>query len=509
MPSKKTPKRTSKKPVAATKAPTRPQSTLRKTVQARARGAANWYAQALLDPDQYRGCGVPDMIPIPTHKFQTIIDVPIPRKADGTFSAIVAPDLSHHVLMETGATVNIAASAKTLLGAYSPLHHRCRYLDPDGNVQNPDLFAFPTTAYQDLWNADASWTRFALQSENGTLVSTQHPNSAGNFIRCLPGDFVQFTGSWNNIGGGATALVTGNFRVSFYDAAYAFISTATDAGVTVTGTTAEWLVAAPANTAYIGRIEFQNTYDGGSMRHASVWIVAAGTTMGVAHAVTSVPDLATYREHFDGYRLVGMSALASYVGSVTNEGGLIAAKCFPCVIPGTGNSVDSFDYAGVAQRPGSYRGRLATGAYVYWKPAHNRDFEFESVDSPKRLGESSFLVIAGTMTDPLGAARLRVIANWEAITHSQIFAPSPSPVAPLLIWHALELLAEAPTAFENPLHLARIRELLAKAGMAAARLAWNNRGQIASGLATATGNPELAGPAANFANAIATPKFLR
>jgi hypothetical protein len=311
---------------------------------------------------------------------------------------------------------------------------------------------------------------------------------------------------------GAGSLSTGsfgNFRVTFADSNWASLGTVTDAGSAVVGSYHDWVVTAPANAEYITRIEFQDTGGVLILDNAIVRMGGPSATSAIQYSSSAVPQFTTYKDHFDGYRLVGMSALATFVGSVTTEGGLIAARCFPSVVNAASASVPGFDYESVASRAGSYRGAVKDGAYAYWKPMDNRDLEFKSLESSHRLGDSSFLIVAGTLTEAAGSVRLRVVANWEAITHSQLFAPVPSPVSPHIIWHALELLATAPTAFENHMHLLRIKEILQRAGLAAAKLAWNNRGRLAGLVADATGNPELAAPAAAFASALPTPRLLR
>jgi hypothetical protein len=174
------------------------------------------------------------------------------------------------------------------------------------------------------------------------------------------------------------------------------------------------------------------------------------------------PDVDTYVRTIDRYRTVSLSCWEEYQGSDLKNGGQLASISY-------GGGDDPFanglyNYTQCAETPGSYQGPLKHGTYSVWLPAGDFDMLFRHIDDLRRW-ELPYIVNTGIIAEPdqVNALRLRVAANHELVSTSQIYTYDYSPVSLQEIELAARALRAFPLTMENPLHVGMIRDVLNRA----------------------------------------------
>lgn len=466
----------------------------------------NPFLMNLIDPEANPGQGVPDTFDVHTTKFQSITNVPVEFTASGEFAVVARPFLRGAIgHLRDGVSVGPVFNLGLweFEGATSHYHSN-RYLRAATTslpVSSPSAgIGTVTVEYNVFGIGVAGAPRSGVDGGGHTPMLPATWPATGMFCPVDTADLIAGVHSLRirvrfaqRSGTAATALTT---YLKFMDASGVYTSSGTT-HVNIYALNNQWVtlpVTAGTGVA-LGNVGFYATggAGSGSFDVSSIELELVGAI--------SLDDMVDFDDNTDALALandfvalrpVGMSVLVTYRGPLINDGGYIAARTFAGV---EGNP--PVDYGSLTIIPGAYDGPLRQGAYAFWKPSELKDFDFYA---PTHIGNESrgSLVVTGLATDPANAAlRARIVTNWEAITYSRKYSPMPSVVAPDRIASAFAALSGQPTAFENPLHLAKIWKMAQRTVTKAADMAWRSRQAWMGPAARAIGAavPELALPA--------------
>jgi len=177
-----------------------------------------------------------------------------------------------------------------------------------------------------------------------------------------------------------------------------------------------------------------------------------------------------------GYRPVGMACLVKYVGTSLNDGGSIAAAYVPAdtlrsqyftqnLVSPQGN-LSSWENLSLIGGQSGYVGAIRTGAYVWWSPQSEKDWQINKPSEWSRYIPPS-LVISGVFspgsgaTGPQAPLQATVWTVYEGVTTSQLFDKQTVGAMTSVNDAAKLVLAHLNHAMENPGH-SRLTEFLKK-----------------------------------------------
>lgn len=187
--------------------------------------------------------------------------------------------------------------------------------------------------------------------------------------------------------------------------------------------------------------------------------VGAGGVACTRYEPVEFPETSTYGKLWDEYRVNAASMLLTYRGNMLENGGSLGSLCYRGGQPFQYNGLNT--YQGVTETPGSFDGPLTTGTYGFWAPLDERDMILREVPAVNRF-DFPYMVCAGVVATPsqLNALRLRVVFHYEFVSAAQLWEYKIGGLDERVIAHANAVIANMPQTMENPLHLAKIGEML-------------------------------------------------
>jgi hypothetical protein len=210
--------------------------------------------------------------------------------------------------------------------------------------------------------------------------------------------------------------------------------------------------------------------------------------------LVSSPLADDFNRNAKAFRVVSMSVLVTYFGNMLDNDLIAIRHVATGADPFDFTDGNFFEQGTLAQQPSSYSGPLQKGAYGVWAPssiAQATKWRGPLGDLPDWHSESC-LVVAGHATTTAQAIRVRIVTNFELMTDSRIYSPTPYiSTYPDEMAEALKAFATFCPVGENNSHLKRIAEFFKKNGPRALKLLWNNRAPIATliGTAASGGDP--------------------
>jgi hypothetical protein len=164
------------------------------------------------------------------------------------------------------------------------------------------------------------------------------------------------------------------------------------------------------------------------------------------------------------YRVVSMSALATYSGNMFNDGGVMsAARTRAGWIP-----TEDYYQSLTQLQDHAYRGPLKDGCYVWWLPYDLKELEFRSPNSDL---DGTALRFAGRFGDDSGALSVTLTMVVEFYSPLQIFEHEVGPPRDDQFTYLFHELDALPAATCNPAHgfIAQGKKATAQAARNAAR----------------------------------------
>lgn len=195
----------------------------------------------------------------------------------------------------------------------------------------------------------------------------------------------------------------------------------------------------------------------------------------------------------ESLRPVGMSVLATYVGSTLDDGGQIAIGQYDADYISS-NFFSQASPSGQAQKyenlqriGHTFTGRLSKGVYCWWRPRSADDSRFRTI-SQSNANAFPGIICSGQVTRPDGLSaaatesvlRIIVCHSYEFSTSSTAFDVRSCVGSQNHVDTALAKMAHQPRAQENPKHLSWIESLLHDAG----EFIDDNKGWIGPAIAT-------------------------
>jgi hypothetical protein len=177
------------------------------------------------------------------------------------------------------------------------------------------------------------------------------------------------------------------------------------------------------------------------------------------------------------YRPVGMSALATFIGPVLTNGGIISTA----YVPGNTLQTQYFtqgivspqgqlaNWENLALVPGSYNGKIENGTYSWWAPESTRDLNFNSPSRWSALIPPA-LIVSGAYQPGSGTTglqvpiRLEVVTVYELVTTSQLWEQSPLVGSSAAFDRANREMAAADHAMANAEHSNFFKDFLSGLG---------------------------------------------
>jgi len=200
-----------------------------------------------------------------------------------------------------------------------------------------------------------------------------------------------------------------------------------------------------------------------------VWTVAQMGTGTITPASGSslislpVPDIADFNTGVvTKYRLVSASAWLQNDASDLHNGGrmvgaLITEREEPMNRRRQYTEIDDITKLRSDSTASVYDGQLKHGSFAIWKPESEADLRWRSFDELCDFSNPYITLVCNNSTDPAGQAiRVRVVANWEMITLSNVLPRLPSVCDSRLITQVFTLLQGFPCIQENDEHEGRI-----------------------------------------------------
>lgn len=219
------------------------------------------------------------------------------------------------------------------------------------------------------------------------------------------------------------------------------------------------------------------------------WINVNGKLGKYGYKSQEIPDADTLRVDAEKYRVTAMSAWMQYQASSLTDGGDAAMVLYRGGRPAGFNQV--FDYQSIAEHPESYSGKVKQGLYGYWEPQDPVDISYRSTRAgnffrrPYLIASGNYSgdPTTGSVSNPLGILRLRVVTSFEYTSKSQLFNNAPAPVCPKLIELGALALSGEPNVMENSIHIKKLKEIAKKvgqAGLSAVKWGWEHPDTVKS-----------------------------
>lgn len=419
----------------------------------------NQYLRELVLPEEYGPKAYPDQFESKSTTWRSIINTPLLYNATalgatpaGAFLAVIKPTLRTPVLMQRPST-----AALTLRGyAHAQTENYGLFGLADRNpvVSQQQQSMLLNTDWQNIImpitynNEPDPVPMFA--GEYGTDTFYGHPSDASaygvtvNLIKVL-------TAGWT--------IECRTVTTAGYSAAFTLAQEGTSAIYSSS------TVTAPSTPGWPGvgfQLRLAGTAPAGSIYNAiAISVVFACTTIMRWEAV-DIPDVNLALDLYDQYRVVAQSSLATYRGSLLDNGGQIAAALFRGGEAPTTNFLYTYDQ--VAQAPTAHDGPLLDGSYSFWLPADVGDMAFRE---PEGLDQwlHPYVIISGIVSSPdqVNSLRLRVVTNYEGISKSQLLHYEDSRVQIREIIEAARELKSQPTSMSNNKHLKQLLGFLRRA----------------------------------------------
>lgn len=174
-------------------------------------------------------------------------------------------------------------------------------------------------------------------------------------------------------------------------------------------------------------------------------------------------------------RPVGMSVLASYIGTTLQDGGNIAAAYVPGGTLGANyftnasaiSPLGCFEFwEALSKQPTSYNGPIRDGAYVWWSPEDYEDLQMvkpsgiDDHDYPAIVVSGQFLPgpYSGTPAS-VPVIRLEVVTVYEFVTNSLLFETSSVMGSQAMMDSASQALFGQPHSMANAIHMKWLSDL--------------------------------------------------
>jgi hypothetical protein len=445
-----------------------------------------------VDPEGIKDVGVPDEIFTPTARFQSVTQFDMDYNAAGDFALLVRPDFNGQAYVSgTSPTLDVvelfgAAFAPVIINGFAPAS---------------EVPVVPITPYLAEHRADQSrgdcqrWSVGNIPSASELTLDLMRP------VGFVDGRQVSVP-YVSNDGHGPDAESVRGHSITY---------TAGQTEAYLSGTGFEGISSVPKIRYHLSNgttvdstfsMMFEHWYTPGADHDGCVWMAKSSSLAGTLggsvyvthisivndsvdeghifslhvyvrnfkndaevypHTVVDSPLAQTLKRDMTAYRCVSMSVLVTYYGNML-ENDLIAVRCLT-------NSTDPFDASAgslfeqgtLAEQPDSYSGPLQKGVYAIWAPASLAQatrFRASSGDIPSWHDES-VIVVAGHASADAQKLRVRVVANYEALTNSRLYNPTPYISTHLNeMEEALRALALFPTVGENNTHLKKIAKFL-------------------------------------------------
>jgi len=448
----------------------------------------NLYLKTIVDPERYTGVRYPDDFGRKTAVVNSILNhdcyvFPTDNQVEpaGTYLNVLTPSLTEPLLeytMESLGGITTSYRVRGLLNKQD-LNYGLTPIDETRSAICTDSGMFVLSAGS--WNVKAPWftdaagvtsNAFTLfRGENGGLgifygFPVMMDLDDGAMTITLVAD-VPFT---------ATGLSTTVFAeiVSEFGALQAAFNTTAGspvATVTITasgiGTNFDNVLTISPNglfrVAGLPGMGVRLINLGSAISLSSVsWSLAPATLTAIpTFAVVNLPDVDTYLQKVDQYRVISSSVWLEYQGADLTNGGQAAAIMFRGGRPYSYNGLWEFDK--VAETPGGYQGALKIGSYSFWIPASISDTLMRQINNFDRW-DSPYIVNVGLVASPdlPHVLRMRVPMNFELMSTAQFFTYACSEVHPDWIRATALVTRDIPTSMENPQHLAFIDGLIDK-----------------------------------------------
>jgi uncharacterized protein (DUF1330 family) len=159
------------------------------------------------------------------------------------------------------------------------------------------------------------------------------------------------------------------------------------------------------------------------------------------------------------YRVVGMTALVTFMGNALNSDGQIAGTRME-----GGDDPDDVglvDFSSIASAQGARDFPLKKGMYLIWKPSDEQDMAWRNPDDDDAMYKLPSLIFAGTSnTTTPPRIRLKVVMAIEATTNRMVFPTTWSRIDRYELESARLALQGAQLINENPLHWEDVKRVL-------------------------------------------------
>lgn len=182
------------------------------------------------------------------------------------------------------------------------------------------------------------------------------------------------------------------------------------------------------------------------------------------------PDVDTINKLVTNHRVIAMSALSTFTGSLVASAGQITTFMSEGgASPGYEGLVS---YESISQLARAYTGPAAHGGYTWWSPSDKECMNFRSINSAQDY-HAPYIVNAGVFEDATAGnvgIRLRIVFIVEIISKSQLFTYIEARVDLSEIVQASAMVRYLPHSMGNPDHFEKIRAFLRKAGQIALKV---------------------------------------
>ncbi len=416
------------------------------------------YLMSLVDPKTNQ-CRVPDAFNRETALVRsiTVIDVPIRMDSttnSGRFSCLIQPHL--------GALNDISNYAVALVNGNSTWPSNFAdsgsYEDIVGNFDvrldpNYTMLTQPAAAFSGFEGVTAGMINTLPFGTSKTVLSgygldIEYNGTTGRMY-APPGMYIVTLKSQCSAGGAWTVSAGGGAQLS--------VLADVVSGATGNGISQTLLVSYASSDSYI----LPNVTSNISTSNPSIAVFAT-TFDDNAFLATANRGVITQ------YRPVALSCLASYHGTLLNNGGTIASafvaggtddtSYFARVPPSNTGSLQLWE--NLAKVPGSHNNELKSGAYCWWNPESSEDLILKTPDDIVNQAFPS-LIVSGqyqpgtaytTPATVTGIVRLEICRTVEFETTTTLFEKKRCIGSQMEIDAANMILAEQPHAMMNATH---------------------------------------------------------
>jgi len=459
----------------------------------RVRGHPNNYLRSLLDPERYRDVKIPETYARATAMYGPLSneDIPFlgetgvdnPIEPEGSYYGVSTSSITEPILVYDYRTSGNNTDALSCAFSQQTAQTGLTPITPggfsDGQQANSLMVSQGSTV-----NIKGPWTSTGASAADsaqppfkGALGNTEYYGFPVYGTGVALGAAVAISSSYSGMpatGILQVAAVTENGETPYKNVTL----TAGQPWSIVAFTNADLtpiLVPGPSSVAGFGyprpglgfRIRNVGTNGDIPLTGVQVTVSGASSNSGKRYGMFPIeyPDKASMVTNIDQYRMNSMSQWIQFQGSTLNNAGQHAALMYRGGRSPMENGL--IGYESIAETPGSYQGALKDGSYGFWVPSNTDDVLFQSVGKANsQKWEHPYIVFGGLIGDitsqPANALRLRMAANYEFVSKSQMYTYSYAKGHYLEMVHAVQALRDVETTMENPIHWQRIKEILKK-----------------------------------------------